>query len=75
MKDIGSIFPLSDKEIQTIVKEVPFFDGNLYRFSLCREALLVIAQRERTEGSKVLIPSYSCDTVIIPFLETQWDCT
>lgn len=75
MKDIGSIFPLSDKEMQTRVEEFPFFNGNLYRFSLCREALLVIAQRERYEGSKVLIPSYTCDTVITPFLETQWDCT
>lgn len=75
MKDIGSIFPLSEKEIQTKVEPVPFFDGNLYRFSLCREALLVIAKREKTEGCKVLIPSYTCDTVITPFLETQWDCT
>lgn len=75
MKDIGSIFPLSDNEIQTIVKDVPFYEGNLYRFSLCREALLVIAKREKTAGCKVLIPSYTCDTVITPFLEMQWACT
>lgn len=75
MKDIGSIFALTDKDIQTEVEEYPFYDGNLYRFSLCREALLVIAQKEKAEGCKVLIPSYTCDTVITPFLESQWDCT
>ncbi len=75
MKDIGSIFPLSKRETQFEIVEYPFFDANLYRFSLCREALFVIAQREREEGCKVLIPSYTCDTVITPFLEVGYNCT
>ncbi len=75
MKDIGSIFPLTNKETYISTEKYPFFDGNLYRFSLCREALLIIAQREKTEWSKVLIPSYTCDTVITPFLESGWNCT
>lgn len=75
MKDIGSIFPLSKSEAQIKTVDYPFFDGSLYRFSLCREALFVIAQKEREEGCKVLIPSYTCDTVITPFLETGWNCT
>lgn len=74
MKDIGSIFPLSEREVQLITKDYPFFDGNLYRFSLCREALFVVAQKEKKDGCKVLIPSYTCDTVITPFLESEWNC-
>lgn len=74
MKDIGSIFPLSKREAQVTTVDYPFFDGSLYRFSLCREALSVIAQIERHEESKVLIPSYTCDTVITPFLEAEWNC-
>lgn len=75
MKDIGSIFPLTEKEIKESTQDNSFFDGKVYRFSLCREALLVIAQREKTKESKVLIPSYTCDTVITPFLEEEWNCT
>ena len=75
MKDIGSIFPLSDKETEAPVQESPFYDGKVYRFSLCREALFVIAQKEKAAGCKVLIPSYTCGTVINPFLELGWDCT
>lgn len=73
--DIGSIFPLSKQEAQITTEDYPFFDGKVYRFSLCREALLVIAQREKSDNSKVLIPAYTCDTVITPFLETNWECT
>lgn len=75
MKDIGSIFPLSKSEAQIKTVDYPFFDGSLYRFSLCREALFAIAQKEREDGCKVLIPSYTCDTVITPFLEAGWNCT
>lgn len=74
MKDIGSIFPLSEKETQASTFENPFFDGKVYRFSLCREALFVIAQIEKVEKGIALIPSYTCDTVITPFLESGWRC-
>lgn len=75
MKDIGSIFPLSEKDTQKPAIEGPFYDGKVYRFSLCREALFVIAQKEKREGGEVLIPSYTCGTVITPFLEVGWKCT
>ena len=75
MKDIGSIFPLSEREVQlTSEDNYPFFDSHIYRFSLCREALLVVAQKEKKDDCKVLIPSYTCDTVITPFLESGWNC-
>lgn len=72
MKDVGSIFPLYKKDLQ---HREPLFEApeNCSLFSLCREALCVIAHKG--EGNKViLLPAYTCDTVITPFLEADWKC-
>lgn len=73
-KEIGSIFPLSDEMIcraETDQKGLP--EDRVY-YSLCREALYDIAIALGKSGGKVLIPAYTCQTVITPFEEAGWDC-
>jgi len=73
MKDIGSIFPLSDKDLLTSTF-TPDEDVNRIHYSLCREALFDIAQHLDKSNKVVLLPAYSCDTVITPFKEQGWTC-
>ena len=73
MKDIGSIFPLFDKDLLTS----PFTadeEVNRIHYSLCREALFDIAQHLDSSNKVVLLPAYTCDTVITPFKEQGWTC-
>lgn len=74
--DIGSIFPLyyNDMKVasQDDVIETPL--GGKMLFSLCREALFLMASRLETSNKTVLLPAYTCDTVITPFKELGWKC-
>ncbi len=73
-KEVGSIFPLSEKEISLAEKKEYFFTpGRLY-YSLCREAFYDIARSISAANKRVLIPAYTCQTVITPFEEAGWDC-
>lgn len=73
-KEIGSIFPLSDSAIkQAESNQVQYTDDKLY-YSLCREALCDIAYALGTNTKTVLIPAYTCQTVITPFEEAGWLC-
>lgn len=74
MKEIGSIFPLSDKMLQQAKSELNHFTGDRIYYSLCREALLGIAQACADSTKKVLLPAYTCQTVITPFEEAGWRC-
>ena len=74
-KEIGSIFPiywnshsLSDK---CCCHNLPL---NKSFFSLCREALYEIARINCGPNSTVLIPAYTCNTVISPFKSVGWKC-
>lgn len=75
MKDIGSIFPLYYRNYHTEgVKHTPCLqDGKIY-YSLCREALYEIANVHRNTSKVVMLPAYTCDTVITPFKEQGWQC-
>ena len=73
MKDIGSIFPLFDKDLLTFSSNADD-DVNHIHYSLCREALSDIAQHLDTGNNVVLLPAYTCDTVITPFKEQGWTC-
>jgi len=73
MKDIGSIFPLFDKDLLTSLCAADE-DVNRIHYSLCREALFDIAQHLDTGNKVVLLPAYTCDTVITPFMELGWTC-
>ena len=74
IKEIGSIFPLEDTYSP---HSEPAFDGGVSDFvlySLCREALYDIAVSFDGQNNKVLIPAYTCETVITPFKEAGWTC-
>ncbi len=73
-KEIGSIFPLSDVVISQAESEQIQYTGNKIHYSLCREALCDIAHALDKTGKKVLIPAYTCQTVITPFEEAGWQC-
>lgn len=73
-KEIGSIFPLSDSDLRQAkasLLELP--EERLY-YSLCREALYDIAKSLMVSNGTVLIPAYTCQTVITPFEEAGWRC-
>ena len=73
-KEIGSIFPLSNSMLaEAESKQVPFLGDRIY-YSLCREALFDIAKAMDVAEKKVLIPAYTCQTVINPFEEAGWHC-
>ncbi len=71
-KEIGSIFPLSDAVLSKAESEdIPYKSDRLF-YSLCREALYDIAKTVSGIPKKVLIPAYTCQTVITPFEEAGW---
>lgn len=73
-KEIGSIFPLSDSVLsQAEASQAQFTSDRIY-YSLCREALCDIANVLNGTTKKVLIPAYTCQTVITPFEESGWQC-
>lgn len=73
-KEIGSIFPLSDKVLkQADSEQIGFSDDRLF-YSLCREALYDIGKALGNSNKKVLIPAYTCQIVITPFEEAGWQC-
>lgn len=72
MKEIGSIYSVQTLEKRSCPSIDLAGEGAVY-FSLCREALLVIARRYRSTAKKVLIPAYTCQTVLDPFLQEDWE--
>lgn len=73
-KEIGSIFPLSDEDISAAEKTHNCFTKDRFYYSLCREALFDIAMSLSNCNREVLIPAYTCQTVITPFEEAGWKC-
>lgn len=73
-KEIGSIFPLSVETLQKAESERTCFVSDRLYYSLCREALFDIAASFKCPNKKVLIPAYTCQTVITPFEEAGWHC-
>ncbi len=69
--EIGSIFSI-DRDRQIAAKHGG--DNDVLRFSLCREALLTIAKQLGHREKKVLLPAYTCQTVIAPFVQEGWQC-
>ena len=41
--------------------------------SFCREAIYLIANNEMVNGKKVMLPKYTCDTVVAPFQQLGYD--
>ena len=73
-KEIGSIFPLSDSVLSQAESVHAQFPSDRIYYSLCREALYDIAKVLTGRVKRVLIPAYTCQTVITPFEECGWQC-
>lgn len=73
-KEVGSIFSLSDGELTKSESSQNDFQKDRLYYSLCREALYDIAKSFETSNKTVLIPAYTCQTVITPFEEAGWQC-
>ena len=73
-KEIGSIFPLTDEILCQAESEQQQYTDNRVYYSLCREALSDIAHALEKSDKRVLIPAYTCQTVITPFEEAGWQC-
>lgn len=73
-KEIGSIFPLSDSVLSQAESDQALFPSDRIYYSLCREALCDIAMLLNGTVKRVLIPAYTCQTVITPFEECGWQC-
>lgn len=76
MKDIGSIFPLYDEDIALVnrTERNNVVQGSRINFSLCREAMFAVASKYESSSKVVLIPSYTCQAVIDPFVQLGWTC-
>ena len=75
MKDIGSIFPIYDYHIDKANSSYclsPKYDKQVL-YSLCREALYDIAVLYNSTSKRVLMPAYTCQTVIDPFQQLGWE--
>lgn len=73
-KEVGSIFPINSESISLAKARKAEFAGNRIYYSLCREALFDIALSHNDSNKIVLIPAYTCQTVITPFKEAGWTC-
>ena len=74
MKDVGSIFPLEEIYSPSLEAPVDSAASGVVQYSLCREALYDIAVHHRGVNNTVLIPAYTCQSVITPFIEAGWTC-
>lgn len=74
IKEIGSIFPLSNQILQEEVSQQALLSHDKIEYSLCREAFYDIAINLSVKRKLVFIPAYTCQTVIAPFEEAEWSC-
>lgn len=72
--EIGSIYFLNTLEAKPCSPLQVAGEHAAY-FSLCREALLNLAVRFRDSKKKVLLPSYTCQTLLDPFQQEGWEIT
>jgi hypothetical protein len=76
MKEIGSIFPLYSEDIalKGIQPTNEQRSDIRINYSLCREAMYAVAKKYEKSNKIVLIPAYTCQTVIDPFVQQGWKC-
>ncbi len=68
--EIGSIFSINSyRDTQDIHRKT--IEGT-HLYSLCREALLNIAQNYSGERRVILLPAYTCKSVVAPFAQENW---
>lgn len=76
MKDIGSIYPIDSVVAGEGGETKPGCrtEMNVRLFSLCREGLSAIARVHSGGKKRVLLPAYTCRTVVDPFRTNGWTC-
>lgn len=74
IKEIGSIFPLSDAALSKAESKNKALSKDRVYYSLCREAFYDLARSLDEKTRIALIPAYTCQTVITPFEEAGWQC-
>lgn len=74
IKEIGSIFPIYINDCFSENHSANNLLNGKYLYSLCREAFLHIAKVNCGTNKKILLPAYTCKTVIIPFEQEGWEC-
>lgn len=76
--DIGSIFPVYTANCELFSqKDAGILEPILNKavlYSLCSEALHDIAVMYGGRSKCVLLPAYTCQSVIAPFLQEGWQC-
>lgn len=73
--DVGSIFPLpADGFFKQHDDRSNLLFNDTVLLSLCRESLFYVAQTIKAENKSVMIPAYTCKTVIDPFEQSDWIC-
>lgn len=70
--EIGSIYSLLTLDTKQCPPLKVAGEGAEY-FSLCREALLHVAVKLSTSAKKALLPAYTCQTVLDPFVQEGWE--
>lgn len=73
IKEIGSIFPLYKVDERKKCQDVPSQQNCMF-FSLARESLLYLAKTIQGGNHTVMLPAYTCQTVIDPFEQENWKC-
>ena len=73
-KEIGSIYTLDNNTLLDAKQGEDLISSDINQYSLCREALYDIAINQPGINMIVLIPAYTCQTVITPFEEAGWTC-
>lgn len=73
IKEIGSIFPVYEPNEREDGDLLPVQENEVY-LSLAREAFLYLAKTIGGGNHRVMLPAYTCQTVIDPFEQENWAC-
>ena len=75
LREIGSNF--WDYSVSAPERKLPFFwagsEYNVQYFKSGRNAIKALCQNLKSSEKRAILPNYTCETVIQPFLEEGWD--
>ena len=72
----GGVYALSAEQIARGLADTPIrpFEKNTVLLSQCREAFSLLGRLAPVREKRVLLPAYTCQTVIQPFVELGYTC-
>lgn len=74
IKEIGSIFPLYPADLADAQGGRSAFPTGIAWFSLGREAIRAALVANADKPKRALLPAFTCQSVIDPFIELGWEC-